>query len=314
MPEDGITTAGLRPPPAILRVYCICGQKMKVSESMLGQPGECVACRQEIRIPTLDEWPPNTEEVHLKDHPEFLRKEKRGGPVLSEVASYRPATDAGDPGVVTFGDARKRPKPAWGTLYRLSMVLSVLAAFAMVALTALLTNFGGYLDKLTPGNSDHQFTKTNVRRYQDQPRPGAPVRVQDSEKSSVTDKGFVKPAESPKDVATLGTPSTTQATPTSPASSAPTQETIPSPPSPPPANKIEIELRGLLMKGGREAKFAITLYPPDGPPKNLVLKLGDVIFGPWTIRELNQERQTLTVGNGNRLIVLDRGKRATLDL
>ena len=39
-----------------LRIYCICGQKMKVSASMYGRPGKCVACRQKIRIPSAEEY------------------------------------------------------------------------------------------------------------------------------------------------------------------------------------------------------------------------------------------------------------------
>ncbi|MBX7256870.1 MAG: hypothetical protein K1Y02_10960 [Candidatus Hydrogenedentes bacterium] len=66
-----------------LRIYCVCGQKMRVSEDMFGRPGKCVACRQKIRIPRLDEMPPNTTELHLKDHPQFLRKVKKR-PVDSE--------------------------------------------------------------------------------------------------------------------------------------------------------------------------------------------------------------------------------------
>ncbi|MCP4639145.1 MAG: hypothetical protein GY851_01860 [bacterium] len=60
--------------PSQLRIFCLCGQKMKVGSDMYGRPGKCVACRQKIRIPSADEVPPGTTEVHLKDHPEFLRK------------------------------------------------------------------------------------------------------------------------------------------------------------------------------------------------------------------------------------------------
>jgi len=66
---------------APLRIYCVCGQKMKVSADMFGRPGKCVACRLKIRIPTPDEIPPNTDVIHLKDHPELLRKIKRRGDV-----------------------------------------------------------------------------------------------------------------------------------------------------------------------------------------------------------------------------------------
>ncbi|MDZ4861352.1 MAG: hypothetical protein SGI88_20455 [Candidatus Hydrogenedentes bacterium] len=62
---------------APLRIYCVCGQKMKVSEDMYGRPGKCVACRQKIRIPRPDELPENTGVIHLKDYPQFLRKVKK---------------------------------------------------------------------------------------------------------------------------------------------------------------------------------------------------------------------------------------------
>lgn len=67
--------------PAELRVHCICGQKMKVTETMFGLPGKCIACRQKIRIPRPGELPPDTQEVFLKDHPEFLRKSRKKTPL-----------------------------------------------------------------------------------------------------------------------------------------------------------------------------------------------------------------------------------------
>jgi hypothetical protein len=57
-----------------LRIFCLCGQKMRVMPSMHGRPGKCVACRQKIRIPRLDEVPAGTTEFYLRDHPEFLRR------------------------------------------------------------------------------------------------------------------------------------------------------------------------------------------------------------------------------------------------
>lgn len=57
-----------------LRIYCICGQKMKVSEDMFGLPAKCIACRQKIRVPRPEDLPPNTAEIHLKDYPQYLRK------------------------------------------------------------------------------------------------------------------------------------------------------------------------------------------------------------------------------------------------
>ncbi|MCX8064522.1 MAG: hypothetical protein N3G21_05040 [Candidatus Hydrogenedentes bacterium] len=57
-----------------LRIYCICGQKMRVKPEMYGKPGRCVACRQKIKIPSREEIPGETKEIYLKDHPELLRK------------------------------------------------------------------------------------------------------------------------------------------------------------------------------------------------------------------------------------------------
>lgn len=71
----GDTKTKLRPE---LRIFCLCGQKMKVTPSMYGRPGKCVACRQKIRIPRLDEVPAGITELYLRDHPEFLRKSDQG--------------------------------------------------------------------------------------------------------------------------------------------------------------------------------------------------------------------------------------------
>ena len=63
--------------PSKLRIYCLCGQKMKITSEMYGKPGKCVACRQKIRIPARDELPDESDVIHLKDHPEFLRTPSR---------------------------------------------------------------------------------------------------------------------------------------------------------------------------------------------------------------------------------------------
>ena len=64
MPEAG---------PSEVRIYCLCGQKMRIASAMFGQPGKCVACRQKILIPMPDEIPDGGDALYLKDHPEFLR-------------------------------------------------------------------------------------------------------------------------------------------------------------------------------------------------------------------------------------------------
>jgi hypothetical protein len=72
-----------------LRIYCLCGQKMRVSEKMYGLPGKCVACRQKIRIPRKEDVPEGVFDIYLKDHPELVR-----GPVKAPSAAERAASKA----------------------------------------------------------------------------------------------------------------------------------------------------------------------------------------------------------------------------
>ncbi len=74
----------------LARIYCICGQKMKVSSKMYGLPGKCIACRQKIRIPRPDQVPQDTASVYLKDHPEFLRKVKKPAGSAPKVSAGTP--------------------------------------------------------------------------------------------------------------------------------------------------------------------------------------------------------------------------------
>lgn len=79
---------------AEIRIYCICGQKMKVAPSMLGRNGKCVACRQRIRIPRADELPGDGSPVYLKDQPQFLRSPVAGAAI--EDASGQDAWEPED--------------------------------------------------------------------------------------------------------------------------------------------------------------------------------------------------------------------------
>lgn len=61
-----------------LRIYCLCGQKMRVSETMYGRRARCVACQLKIRLPRLEEVPKSTTVLYLRDHPEFIREHQPG--------------------------------------------------------------------------------------------------------------------------------------------------------------------------------------------------------------------------------------------
>lgn len=87
-----------------LRIYCICGQKMKVAADMYGRPGKCVACRQKIRLPRPDEIPEGSTEIRIEDHPEFLRKSKRPLDPLAEEREARQALARAAPAADDSGE------------------------------------------------------------------------------------------------------------------------------------------------------------------------------------------------------------------
>ena len=119
-----------------LRVFCTCGQKMKVSADMFGQPGKCIACRQKIRIPTPDQLPPNTTDVYLRDHPEFLRSIKR------RSSSRRPVSDV------------KRPKkPAAEKPSKLTIPLDVLEPLQTLCSQSVLLESESKKLESTPGGA-----------------------------------------------------------------------------------------------------------------------------------------------------------------
>lgn len=93
-----------------LRIYCICGQKMKITPAMYGKPGRCVACRQRIRVPRPDEIPSGAKVIYLREHPEFLRKSPRhlsGKP--AEAAESAPRTVSEPESEVPLGETDTGP-------------------------------------------------------------------------------------------------------------------------------------------------------------------------------------------------------------
>lgn len=112
----------------LVRIYCICGQKMKVSSDMHGLPGKCVACRQKIRIPRPDQVPEGTVSVYLKDHPEFLRKVKKapGSGTKAPSKVSKPPSRAGERREdITLGEGEKISTVALDVLEPLRSLCSI---------------------------------------------------------------------------------------------------------------------------------------------------------------------------------------------
>lgn len=62
-----------------LRIFCLCGQKMRLNETMYGRRARCIACQLKIRIPRFEEVPRGATELYLRDHPEFIREPRESG-------------------------------------------------------------------------------------------------------------------------------------------------------------------------------------------------------------------------------------------
>lgn len=63
-----------RQSPAV-RIFCLCGQKMRLTETMYGRRARCIACQLKIRLPRFEEIPRGATDIFLRDHPEFIREQ-----------------------------------------------------------------------------------------------------------------------------------------------------------------------------------------------------------------------------------------------
>ena len=92
------------------------------------------------------------------------------------------------------------------------------------------------------------------------------------------------------------------------------QAAAPVPPSfPIRAKGVDIELRGVLDGQDSGPIFSVIVHEPDGSERKEQFGLGDTIYGEWTISEFSPEHNTMTVINGDRLLIIERGKVETLD-
>ncbi len=64
----------MRTVPREIRLYCLCGLKMRITADMYGKPGKCISCRQRFWVPTPEELPEDDNILRLVNHPELLRR------------------------------------------------------------------------------------------------------------------------------------------------------------------------------------------------------------------------------------------------
>lgn len=73
-----------------------------------------------------------------------------------------------------------------------------------------------------------------------------------------------------------------------------------------------VRLQGVINAAGRDPRFIVVIALPGESPTRKYAALGEVIAGSWRAAEFNPTSQTLTLSNGKRLLVIDRGDPVSL--
>jgi len=118
----------------------------------------------------------------------------------------------------------------------------------------------------------------------------------------------VEPVAAPAASAPPGPPEEPAAEPEH-AASAPNAE--PSPARP--VAGVDVELRGVARSGKRDPRFSVIVYVPGSEEQHVELTLGDMLYDPWAISEFNPDRQTVTISDGQRMLILNRGERVAIN-
>jgi hypothetical protein len=105
-------------------------------------------------------------------------------------------------------------------------------------------------------------------------------------------------------------PAETSASASPPAGSAPSEEApagaAPSEAPAAPARQATVKLQGVLDSQGNDPQFSIVIETADGRIVNERVGLGAPVAGDWFASEYSPATQTLTISNGERLLILER--------
>ena len=76
---------------------------------------------------------------------------------------------------------------------------------------------------------------------------------------------------------------------------------------------VRADLRGVINAEGFTPSFSIILNYPDGRRTERNVSLGGRIYGRWKASEFSPARKTLTVTDGNRLLIVKPGESLDLE-
>jgi hypothetical protein len=71
---------------------------------------------------------------------------------------------------------------------------------------------------------------------------------------------------------------------------------------------VMVELRGVVDGEASQPKFSLIITTPDGQERREQFVLGDKLHGEWSISEFNPAHNTMTLSDGKRLLIVERGK------
>ena len=77
-------------------------------------------------------------------------------------------------------------------------------------------------------------------------------------------------------------------------------------------DQVRARLRGVVDGSGRTPLFNVNIELPGGETRAQRVTLGGVLFDAWVAEEYNPDRQTLTVNDGQRRMVLQTGEWVNL--
>jgi hypothetical protein len=83
--------------------------------------------------------------------------------------------------------------------------------------------------------------------------------------------------------------------------------------SAPSMQMVRVELRGVVDSGRGKPTFAVIVHAPDGQAVSRRMNLGQTIYGPWKAQEFNPQTKTLTVSDGQRLLLFQPGEQLDLE-
>jgi hypothetical protein len=76
----------------------------------------------------------------------------------------------------------------------------------------------------------------------------------------------------------------------------------------PSGSGVIVELRGVLDGEASQPKFSLIITMPDGTERREQFVLGEKLHGEWVISEFNPAHNTMTLSDGKRLLIVERGK------